>query len=175
MMSSEQFLQMLAPAAGEKILDIGAGKGMVADRVLKASKGGAEVYAVEPNGKRVASMKRDFPAIKSSVAGAESLPFPDSYFDKVYTTMALHHFSDLDRALREIVRVLKQGGSLVILEIEPNSGVGRFFRFFGRVTGEHMGLMTEDQLVARVGSADGLTAAGSASQGSRYLVRATRA
>lgn len=169
----ELFSDALSPASGERILDIGAGKGSVAQRVLEASKG-AEVYAVEPNEKKVAAIKRNFPAIRSSVAGAESLPFPDSYFDKAYTTMALHHFADLDKALAELTRVLKPGGSFVILEVDPGSAKGMMFRFFGRIMGEHMNLMTEEQLKARLRSAEGFRVSHSAKMGSGYLVQLIR-
>ncbi len=166
------FMGALAPAGDEKVLDIGAGKGSVADRVFRASR--AEVYAVDPNEKKVEAIKRDYPAIKSSVAGAESLPFPDSYFDKAYTTMALHHFADLDRALGEIARVLKPGGSFVVLEVDPGSAKGRAFRLLGRVLGEHMSLMTEEQLEARLASAEGFRVASSSKVGSGYLIKLTR-
>ena len=173
-MDSVPLIELLAPTSGERILDVGAGKGQVPDRVMGASNG-AEVYAVEPNAKRVALMKRNHPAIKSTVGGAEKLPFPDSYFDKVYTTMALHHFSDLDAALREVARVLKQGGSFVVLEVEPGSGLGRMFRLFGRLMGERMNITTKDQLVARIDGAGGLKVVSSARYGSRYLVKLVRA
>jgi len=166
-------MQTLAPSSGERILDIGAGRGKVADRVMKAS-GGAEIYAVEPNGKRVESMKREFPAIKSSAASAEKLPFPDAYFDKVYTTMALHHFADLDRALGEVARVLKPGGSFVILEVEPGSGLGSLFRFFGRVIGEKMVLMDEAQLSARLDASHYFRVGSTSRLGARYIMRLSR-
>ena len=167
-------IELLAPRSGERILDVGAGKGEVTDRVMGASNG-AEVYAVEPNAKRVDLMRRNHPAIRSTVGGAEKLPFPDSYFDKVYTTMALHHFSDLDAALREVARVLKQGGSFVVLEVEPGAGLGRMFRLFGRMMGERMNITTKDQLVARLDGAGGLKVVGSVRNGSRYLVKLVRA
>lgn len=173
-MGSDPLIDMLSPSPGEKILDIGAGKGTVTNRVLRVS-GGAEVYAVEPNERRVASMKKDFPEIRSSVASAESLPFPDSYFDKAYATMVLHHITDLDRALREVARVLKKGGSFVILEVEPGSGLGVMFRFFGRLLGEHMNIMTQEQLLERLGTAEGLKFVRSAKDGPRYLVQLQRA
>lgn len=171
--SWDVFLGYLAPAPGERILDVGAGNGSKAAQVLRAS-GGAEVYAVDPNEKRVASMKRDFPSIKGSVAGAESLPFPDSHFDKVYSTMAVHHFDDLDKGFAEIVRVLKPGGSFIILEVESNSFSGRLFKFFGRLTGEHMMIMDMDQLLTRVGKVQGLRISRSVGLGSRYLIQLTR-
>jgi len=167
----ELFIGALDPAAGEKILDVGAGKGSIANRVLQESKG-AEVYAVDPSEKRVALMRRDYPALKSSVAGAESLPFPDSFFDKAYTTMALHHYNDLARALKELRRVLKTGGCFVVLEVDPASAQAMMFRFFGRLTGEHMNFLSEEQLVSRLEAEQGFRVGSSARLESRYIVRA---
>lgn len=169
----ETFLSILAPGSGERILDIGAGDCSKAARVLQVSNG-SELYAVDPSEKRIALAKREHSQVRSSVASAESLPFPDSYFDKAYSTMALHHFSDLDRALGEVVRVVRPGGSYVILEVEPRSPLGRLFRFFGRLTGEKMQIMTEEQLLARLGHATGLRVARSVGLGSRYLVQLVR-
>jgi ubiquinone/menaquinone biosynthesis C-methylase UbiE len=169
----DRFIEMLSPEAGERILDVGAGKGKVASRVLEASNL-AEVYAVDPNEKRVATIRRDFPKVKSSVAGAESLPFPDGYFDKVYTTMALHHFANLDQATREVARVLKPGGVLTVVEVDPSSGRAKLFRFFGRLSGEHMNLMKGDQLAARLGSSSLFAMTHSASLGYAYLIQLTR-
>lgn len=167
-------LAALSPSNGEKILDVGAGKGAVAGRVLAGSNG-AEVYAVDPNQRSIASLKRDFPSIKSSVAGAENLPYPDSYFDKVYTTMALHHFADFDRALREIARVLKPGGSFITLEVDPHSGRGKLFRFSGRLMGEHMTMMTEEQLVTKLNALGTFKMVRSVKAGSGYLIQLIRA
>lgn len=169
----ELLLNALAPVGGERILDVGAGKGTIAGRVQAASKG-VEVYAVDPNERRVASMKHDFPVVKSSVAGAEGLPFPDSYFDKAYTTMALHHFADFDKALSELARVIKQGGSFVVLEVDPHSAKGNLFRFAGRLMGEHMTMMSEDQLAAKLRAAGTFKVAHSVKHGSGYLIQLTR-
>ena len=112
--------------------------------------------------------------MKSSVACAESLPFPNSFFDKAYTTMALHHYSDLDKALKEIKRVVKLGGSFVVVEVDPTSGMGRVFRLFGRLNGEHTHLMREDQLASRLGAEDGFSVASTAKLKSSYMIRAIR-
>ena len=170
----DAFLSALSPGQGEKILDIGAGDCSKAARVLEASKG-AEVYAVDPNEKRIAAAGREHPQVRSSVAGAESLPFPDSHFDKAYSTMALHHFADMDKAFGEVARVLKPGGQYVILEVDPHSMLGRLFRFFGRLMGEKMQVMTMEQLLARLRQAPGLNVASSRGLGSTYLVKLTRA
>ncbi len=164
---------MLAPHSGEKILDVGAGKGEKAAKLLQAYQG-LEVHAVDPSEKRIEEAKRAYPAVRSLVAGAEKLPFEDAYFDKAYSTMALHHFGDMDRALVEISRVLKHGGSYVILEVEPHSLAGRIFRMFGRLMGERMNIMTEAQCLAKLKTAEGLEVVDSAGLGSNYLVHLRR-
>jgi ubiquinone/menaquinone biosynthesis C-methylase UbiE len=170
----DAFLGMLSPGLGERILDIGAGDCTKAAMVMRASNG-AEVYAVDPSEKRIAAAKRAHPQVKSSVAGAEHLPFPDSHFDKAYSTMALHHFTDLDRALGEIARVLKPAGCYVILEVEPNSAIGRLFRFFGILMGEKMQIMTEGELLAKLEHTAGFQVTRSVGLGSRYLVQLAKA
>jgi demethylmenaquinone methyltransferase/2-methoxy-6-polyprenyl-1,4-benzoquinol methylase len=49
-------------------------------------------------------------------ADAEKLPFPDEAFDRVIVVDALHHFGHQERTLKELVRVLKKGGRIVIEE-----------------------------------------------------------
>jgi ubiquinone/menaquinone biosynthesis C-methylase UbiE len=169
----KELVAMLDPKKGDRIIDIGAGKGEKAARILQAFPG-TEVFAVDPSEKRVAKAKRDYPSVRSSVAGAEKLPFDDAFFDKAYSTMALHHFSDLDRALDEVARIVRPGGSYVILEVELGSTLGRLFRFFGRVMGERMEVITKEQLVARLGHVAGFRVVRSVRLGSRYLVQLAR-
>ena len=49
-------------------------------------------------------------------AHAERLPFPDESFDRIVVVDALHHFCDQREAIRDLMRVLKTGGRLVIEE-----------------------------------------------------------
>jgi len=163
----------LDPKSGDRILDIGAGKGEKAGRILQAFPG-TEVFAIDPNERRISEAKRDHPGVKSTVAGAERIPFDDASFDKAYSTMALHHFSDLDKALAEVSRVVRPGGSYVILEVEPGSLLGRIFRFFGRLMGEKMQVLTEEELLSRLGRATGFRVAQTVSLGSRYIVHLAR-
>ena len=173
MSKREKFLSALAPAGGERILDVGAGRGTVAAWVAAAAPG-AEVFAVDPNESRVAAMRRDHPQLRCSVGRAESLPFEDSFFDRAYATMALHHFSDLGGALLELARVLKPGGSFVVVELDPRSAKAKIFRFFGRWTGEHLSLMTQQALAAKLGGSPGFRPATSVALGSDYLVQVIR-
>ena len=165
----EVFLKLLSAGPDERVLDVGAGKGVVARRV-KAS-GAGEVHALDPNQKNVAAMQRDSPEVKACVAGAERIPYPDSFFNKVYTTMALHHFSDLDRALAEIARVLKPGGSLLILDVDPNRGRGRVMLFIeNSLFRRHLTFMQRDQLVERLKATQTFDVSESRVGGSGYFV-----
>ena len=166
----ESFIALLEPKSGERILDVGAGNGEKASRILQSFPG-TEVYAVDPDEKKIAEARQSHPGVKSSVAAAESLPFEDSIFDKAYSTMALHHFADLDLALPEIERVLKRQGTYVVLEVEPGSLTGRLFRFFGRITGEHTNIMTQSECLARLKAAKGLEVVSSTGLGAKYLAR----
>lgn len=51
---------------------------------------------------------------------ARELPFPDSVFDAAFLVATLGEISDQDRALRELRRVLKPGGRLVVGEGQPD-------------------------------------------------------
>lgn len=54
--------------------------------------------------------------VQLSMASAENLPFDDAAFDAVTVVFGVRNFDDRDRALREMRRVLKPGGRLIVLE-----------------------------------------------------------
>ena len=139
------FFKLLSPGPGEKILDVGAGRGTLADKVR--IKGTSEVHAADHSRARVAKMQETYPLLKSCLADSESLPYPDSYFDKVYSTLAMHHFSDQRKSIEEFARVLKPMGLLVIVEIQPGSAQGKFLRLFENgIVRSHMKFLEMNQL-----------------------------
>ena len=65
----------------------------------------------------VAEVARRNPRLNAIVADVRDLPFPDEYFDSVYSGSTLDHFEspdDIGRSLREISRLLRPGGRLVL-------------------------------------------------------------
>jgi ubiquinone/menaquinone biosynthesis C-methylase UbiE len=143
-------MKALSPSTGDRILDVGAGEGRVAKRVL-AESGRVEVYVLEPDEKRVASVRRRIPELKCYVGSSEKMPFESAFFDKAYTTLAAHHFTDLHSALLEFARVLKSGGELVILDVDPSQRAGRLLRFFeNTIMRRHFEFLCPDQMNERL-------------------------
>ncbi len=94
--------------AGDRILDVGCGKGFLLFDFTKVVPG-IEVHGIDISDYAIANCKE---AIKDrvQVGNATSLPFPDKHFDLVYSLTTLHnlHNYDLDKSLREIERVGKK-------------------------------------------------------------------
>lgn len=94
----------------ERLLDVGCGDGGVS-RLLRERV--AEVDAVDV----VMSPEwSDEPGLSFRVADGEQLPFADASFDLVHSKDSLHHMDDPAHALAEYRRVLKPGGSALIVE-----------------------------------------------------------
>ncbi|HYO85072.1 MAG TPA: class I SAM-dependent methyltransferase [Dermatophilaceae bacterium] len=72
-------------------------------------------------------------SIQADVVDAESLSYPDDTFDLVVGHAVLHHIPDVEQALRQVVRVLKPGGRLVMAG-EPTTIGDWYARGLGRLT-----------------------------------------
>lgn len=91
-----------------KLLDVGCGTGLSA-KVFKCNITGADPSE---------SLLKKCP-FKSVKANAESLPFPDNYFDVVIAVTSIHNFSDIEKGLNEIKRVGKNKFALTVLKKSP--------------------------------------------------------
>jgi SAM-dependent methyltransferase len=99
---------------GDKILDIGCGKGFLLYDFTKVVPG-VEVFGIDISGYAIANSKEEV-SDRLQIGNATSLPFPDRYFDFVYSITTLHnlHCYDLDKALREMQRVSKKNSYLCV-------------------------------------------------------------
>lgn len=107
------------PQPGENILDLAAGTG-ASSAVLASS--GAHVVAADLSEGMIEVGRQRHPDIEFVQANALDLPFDDDSFDTVTISYGLRNIPDTTRALKEMLRVTKPGGTVVILEFStpPN-------------------------------------------------------
>lgn len=103
--------------SGSTLLEIGAGSGYDASQL----KGQYHLVLTDISSKTLERLRQTAGDATSEYIAADgvALPFGDTSFDGVYTVATWHHFADPEKALNEMKRVLKPGGTLVI-GVEPN-------------------------------------------------------
>jgi demethylmenaquinone methyltransferase/2-methoxy-6-polyprenyl-1,4-benzoquinol methylase len=109
------------PQPGERLLDVATGTGMVAAALVRRS--GCEVVALDQSEAmlaaaraRTASDPRLATRISFIVGEAERLPFRDAEFDGITFTYLLRYVDDRAATMRELVRVVKPGGRIGMVE-----------------------------------------------------------
>ncbi len=115
-------LAFIGQGAGDA-LDVGCGEGRVS-RVLK--KCGYRVTAIDPVEKLLLAAEQAGSADAYRIAAAAALPFENSSFDLAVAYNVLMDVEDVPAALKEIRRVLRPSGTLVISIVHPFADRGRF-------------------------------------------------
>ncbi|MFM1779668.1 MAG: hypothetical protein RIS51_813, partial [Actinomycetota bacterium] len=116
------------PRPGERILDLAAGTG-TSSMALRGP--GVSVVAADFSRGMIEEGKKRYPELEFEFADAMALPFQDQSFDVVTISFGLRNVQDYKVALKEMFRVLKPGGRLVICEFSHVSGVlGFFYRLY---------------------------------------------
>jgi len=144
-----EFLNQLAgPEAGERVLDVACGTGIVARRAAQRVGSEGTVIGLDINegmlevARKVSSGIR--PAIEWQKGDATNMPFADRSFDVVFCQQALQFFPDRLAALGEMHRVLAPNGRLalsVLRSIEHNPGYRLLAEAFERHAGPEAGSM----------------------------------
>lgn len=112
---------------GDRILDVAAGTGTSAVPLAKA---GAQVVCADFSAGMLAQGERRHPGLEFVQADAMNLPFDDESFDATTISFGLRNVADPATALREMLRVTKPGGRLVVCEFStPKApGAGTLYR-----------------------------------------------
>lgn len=112
-----------------KVLDVACGTGdMVVELLRTRHAASLQVTGVDLSEEMLAIAKRKAPQAEYRLADAEHLPFGDASFDAVTCAFGIRNFVHLEQGLGEMVRVLKPGGRMAILELAtPDNPFIRFF------------------------------------------------
>jgi len=127
----DQVLDDLALTGQEKALDVGCGRGLVliklAHRLPKGKVSGVDVWRAKDqsgNAEVVCRANAEVEGVTDRVdirtADMRELPFGDRSFDLVTASMSIHHLplaADRGQAVKEIIRVVKPGGKVVIVDV----------------------------------------------------------
>lgn len=104
-----------APVREPVVVDVGAGTGMFSAALARRG-GAARVVGVEPSA-AMREQAREFgahPRVEYVAGRADAVPVPDGSADLVLLSRVIHHVPDRRRCMRELARVLKPGGVVVV-------------------------------------------------------------
>ncbi len=117
----EKAISLAQLESGKLAADIGAGSGFVTEGLIQK---GLRVIAVDQSEAMLAQMRQNFAGrddIDYRVGEAETLPLTDATVDYVFANMYLHHVESPPTAIKEMVRILKPGGKLVIADMDEHA------------------------------------------------------
>jgi SAM-dependent methyltransferase len=131
--TAPRLVRMANVTPGVELLDVGCGTGVAA---LTAARLGARVTGLDLTPELIARAKENAALMQLEVAwhqgDVEALPFADAQFDVVISQFG-HMFAPRPEfALREMLRVLKPGGTIAFSTWPPEMMVGRWFAMMGR-------------------------------------------
>lgn len=127
-LEEQLLLELIGDPAGLDVLDVGCGDGSLLNMLAQR---GSLAVGIDSDPRMLRAAARRANAMSSSIrlvyGKAETLPFADASFDRVVAVSMLCFVSDAGRAIREMARVLRPGGRLVMGELGP-SGVWTMVR-----------------------------------------------
>lgn len=150
--SVDVFVQTLAPylPAQGRLLDLGGGTGALAGRLAQTVPCAVTVVDASPSMLRYAG---GLPGVEAIVGDAAALPCSDDSFDAALICDAFHHFTRRDQAVREVARVVRPGGGVVVAELDAEALSIRFIAVAERLLGEPAGFVTPTGMERRMAAA----------------------
>jgi demethylmenaquinone methyltransferase/2-methoxy-6-polyprenyl-1,4-benzoquinol methylase len=142
----ERAVELARLAPGERALDVATGTGDLAIELARRVGPEGEVIGSDFSEGMLERARGKAPDVRWEQANALALPWPDDAFDAATVGFGARNFSDLARGLREMARVVRPGGRVVVLEITTPTRppLSTFFSLWfdrivpllGRLTGE---------------------------------------
>jgi demethylmenaquinone methyltransferase/2-methoxy-6-polyprenyl-1,4-benzoquinol methylase len=132
----EEIAGWLAPFLGDDhshLLDVGGGTGALARRLHDHL--GTDVTVLDPTPEMLSYIPTGGP-VQAVLGNAEEMPFADDAFDALIVTDAFHHFRDQPAAVAEFCRVVRPGGGVIVVELDPSGWIMRAIAWGERLLGE---------------------------------------
>lgn len=162
----EQLLDRAGLRSGQRVLEIGCGTGNLLT-ALGRRRLGVEALGIDPDPAALRRARRKAARVKAPIryerAFADDLPVPDGSFDRVLSSLMLHHLDGDERirALRETRRVLRPGGELHLVDVDGS-------QFKRGATDPRAAGCVPEQVLADLGEA-GLTGAAENGRGRAWF------
>jgi demethylmenaquinone methyltransferase/2-methoxy-6-polyprenyl-1,4-benzoquinol methylase len=160
---------LAALGRGDRALDVATGTGDLAVELERRVGPEGEVVGSDFSEEMLALARRKAPGLRFEWGNALDLPYEAGRFDAATVGFGARNFSDLDRGLAEMARVVRAGGRVVVLEITTpqRPPLSTFFQVWfdrivpllGRFTGESVAYSYLPSSVRRFPPPDGLAAA----------------
>ena len=130
----EQLKDFFANKQVASILDAGSGTGDFIE-VLKNVFPRSKITGIDPNTESLQEAEKKYPDVSFIEMSAEKLDFGDNTFDLASISMALHHLPNVQKALKEMQRVVKPDGWIIVNELfsdnlNPAQEVHKMFHHF---------------------------------------------
>lgn len=133
--------------AGQAVLDVACGTGIVAREVVDRFAGSGTVVGLDVNEAMLAVARRVCPDVSWRHGDAAELPFAGGSFDVVLCQSGLMFFPDPLRVLRELRRVVRHDGT-VALQVWSGLGAQPAYRTFHEIVDRHAGSQAADLINA---------------------------
>jgi ubiquinone/menaquinone biosynthesis C-methylase UbiE len=124
-----RYLDLLAPRPGEKIVDVGAGTGLITLDIAERTKPGGRVIAVDPSAALLDHARGAAKAMglsdvfEAEVGDGRALPFADMSFDAAFCHWVLLHVDPGAAVVRELKRVTRPGGRVMCVEMDWETAI----------------------------------------------------
>jgi ubiquinone/menaquinone biosynthesis C-methylase UbiE len=125
----KELIARIVVREGLRVLDVGTGFGSNAGFLSDILRDKGKIWTLDPSAEAIMNAEKTLREKRlgrnvTFVEGTtEKLPFEDGFFDLVVSVVVLHHLQGLEKGIKEMLRVLKKGGRLILVDWNPESHV----------------------------------------------------
>ena len=134
----EKFIDWMNPQPNTKLIDVASGTGDIANLFLKKTNKSAQITCIEPNKEMLEQGKiklNKYKSIEWVNCSAENIPVKDNSFDYYSISYGIRNVTNIDKTLKEALRILKPGGRFMCLEFSKieNETLNKFYKQYSKL------------------------------------------